>query len=270
MSMDQKQQCRFFLLRYVPDPVKSEFVNFGLVLLPPTGPPEVRFTRDLSALQCLDPSADLDLMAAFESDLRAQLAENSGPGNVLLQRIADSFSNAVQASETKVCLADSPAAEADLLARLYLEHSRPGRPRESSRREVIVQAMQSAFEATGVWRLMQHRIAASAYTHAGDPLRIDCGYGVPGRIRMFHALSLQSDSSSAKALAYTFPRMAEGMRRQTGMDAELTAVIDQQPEPAEDAVLFGMEVLRQQSIAVVQVPQLAALATRAARDLGIG
>ena len=35
--MAPKQQCRFFLLRYVPDAVKNEFVNVGLVLLPDAG-----------------------------------------------------------------------------------------------------------------------------------------------------------------------------------------------------------------------------------------
>jgi len=270
VSMSEKQHCRFFLLRYVPDAVKTEFVNFGLVLLPPAGPAEVRFTRDFSTLQGLDPAADLDLLAALEADLRRQLAETSGPGDMLLQRIGDSFSNGVQASEMKACLADSPAQEADLLARIYLEHARFARTRESSRRDVILQGVQSAFEKTGVWRLMQHRIAASTYTHPGDPLRIDCGYGLPGRIKMFHAVSLQSDPNSAKVLAYTFPRMAEGMRRQTSMAAELTVVIDQQPEQPEDAVLFAMETLRQQSINLVQLAELPVIAATAAQDLGIG
>ncbi|MGH9568534.1 MAG: DUF3037 domain-containing protein, partial [Candidatus Angelobacter sp.] len=40
-----RQQCNFFLLRYVPDTVKNEFVNVGLVLLPEAGIPEIRFTH---------------------------------------------------------------------------------------------------------------------------------------------------------------------------------------------------------------------------------
>ncbi len=31
--MGDMKQCDFFLLRYVPDAVKEEFVNFGVVLL---------------------------------------------------------------------------------------------------------------------------------------------------------------------------------------------------------------------------------------------
>ena len=31
--MKERRQCEFFLLRYVPDAVKDEFVNVGVVLL---------------------------------------------------------------------------------------------------------------------------------------------------------------------------------------------------------------------------------------------
>ncbi|MGH9564732.1 MAG: DUF3037 domain-containing protein, partial [Candidatus Angelobacter sp.] len=46
-----RQQCNFFLLRYVPDTVKNEFVNVGLVLLPEAGIPEIRFTHDWSRVR---------------------------------------------------------------------------------------------------------------------------------------------------------------------------------------------------------------------------
>ncbi|HEY2392250.1 MAG TPA: DUF3037 domain-containing protein, partial [Candidatus Angelobacter sp.] len=46
--MAGKTQCRFFVLRYAPDAVKNEFINIGLVLLPPAGGAQVRFTRDWS------------------------------------------------------------------------------------------------------------------------------------------------------------------------------------------------------------------------------
>jgi len=44
--MTPKLQCQFFVLRYAPDAIKNEFVNIGLVLLPPGGAAEVRFTHD--------------------------------------------------------------------------------------------------------------------------------------------------------------------------------------------------------------------------------
>src|SRR5207249_10746073 len=79
--MIDRQQCEFFLLRYVPNPVRDEFVNIGVVLLD-TGQQvksgiksaEVRFTRDWRRVRCLDPEADLETLGALESDVRARLA----------------------------------------------------------------------------------------------------------------------------------------------------------------------------------------------------
>ena len=51
--MADLRQLEFFLLRYVPDAVKDEFVNIGVVMLEPgangAGFADVRFTRDWRA-----------------------------------------------------------------------------------------------------------------------------------------------------------------------------------------------------------------------------
>jgi len=126
--MTEKTQCRFFVLRYAPDAVKNEFVNVGLVLMPPAGSAQVRFTRDWSRVLCLDPEADVEVLQALEADLRDKLREMNGDHDFILRRIQDSFSNAVQTTEFQACLADSPAAEADELARLYLDRPRRRQP----------------------------------------------------------------------------------------------------------------------------------------------
>src|SRR5262249_6360596 len=118
LDMAARLQCRFFLLRYAPDAVKNEFVNIGLVLLPPAGSAEVRFTRDWSRVRCLDPQADIEVLEALEADLREKLREMNGDHEFILRRIQDSFSNALQPTEFQGCLAESPAREADELARL--------------------------------------------------------------------------------------------------------------------------------------------------------
>ena len=53
------KQCEFFLLRYVPDVVKGEFVNLGVVLLEEgdDGFTGVRFPRDWRRVRGLDPEA---------------------------------------------------------------------------------------------------------------------------------------------------------------------------------------------------------------------
>ncbi len=91
------RQCDFFLLRYVPDVVKGEFVNVGVVLLenasgdggPSAGSgqvfTDVRFTRDWRRVRCLDPEVDIELMESYEAELR-RLLESRVAGDHQLSR----------------------------------------------------------------------------------------------------------------------------------------------------------------------------------------
>lgn len=264
-----KTSCRFFLLRYAPDAVKNEFVNIGLVLLPPAGSAEVRFTHDWSRVNCLDPQADVEVLEALAADLREKLRAMNGDQELILRRIQDSFSNALQTSEFQGCLAESPAAEADELARLYLERPRRRQPRELSSRQAIYQKMQQEFESAGVWPLMWRTVPVARYTRSGDPLKIDCGYSPNGTVKLFHAVSLAADVNAAKILAFTFPQLAAGIRQAEGKQAQLTAVVDDDLPADDDAVSFARETLEHQAINIASVSRMPAIAAQAARELGI-
>jgi hypothetical protein len=268
--MAPKQQCKFFVLRYAPDAIKNEFVNIGLVLLPPSGAAEVRFTHDWARVRCLDPQADIELLEAIEADLREKLREMNGDHKFILRRIQDSFSNALQPSEFQGCLAESPAAEADELARLYLDRPRRRQPRELSTRQAIYQRMRSEFESAGVWPLLWRDVPVSRYTRSGDPLKIDCGYSPNGAVKLFHAVSLGTDVNAAKILAFTFPQLAEGIRKAEGKRAELTAVVEDDLPADDEPVNFARETLQQHSITIAAAAELPRIAATAARELGIG
>ena len=126
-------QCEFFLLRYVPDLVKDEFINIGVVLSESqTNFADVRFTTDWSRARCLSAQADIEMLEAVHSDVRRLLAEGGASRERIFKVITDSFSNTIQLSPVKACLAQSPQAEIEQLAKLYLESARPkrtGRPR---------------------------------------------------------------------------------------------------------------------------------------------
>ncbi|MGZ4859248.1 MAG: DUF3037 domain-containing protein [Candidatus Angelobacter sp.] len=269
--MTDRLQCRFFVLRYAPDAVKNEFINVGLVLLPPAGGAQVRFTRDWSRVLCLDPEADVEMLQALEKDLRDQLREMNGDHDLILRRIQDSFSNAIQPSEFQACLAASPMAEADELARLYLERPRRRQQtREPGARLAIVGRMRSEFEAAGVWPLMEEKIPVSRYTRSGDPLKIDCGYSPNGTVKLFHAVALNSDVNAAKVLAFSFPQLAQGIRKAEGKQALLTAVVEDNLPSDDEAVNFARETLEQSAIRIAPVSAMSDIAAAAARELGIG
>jgi len=267
--MTPRLPCRFFLLRYAPDAIKNEFVNIGLVLLPLGGAAEVRFTRDWSRVRCLDPQADLEMLEALEAELREKLREINGGHDSILRRIQGSFSNALQPSEIQGCLADSPAAEADSLARLYLERPRPPRPRELSARQDILKRMRAEFESAGIWPLLWHNVPVSRYTGDGDPFKIDCGYSPNGTVKLFHAVALAADVNSAKVLAFTFPRLREGILRTEGKQALLTAVVEDDLPAEEERVQFARDTLEKHAIHVARAAELPQLAAAAARELGV-
>lgn len=260
-------KCNFFLLRYVPDAVKNEFVNIGLVLLPQGGEPELRFTHDWSRVQCLDSEADLDVLKAMEAELRDQLRGVNGDREAILRRIQDSFSNALQPSEFKACLAESPAVEADTLAQMYLERHRRPSQRQPSTRQMIRQRMQKAFESVRVWQLMNKEIAVEKYTRKGDPLKIDCGYSPNGTVKLFHALAIETDPNSAKVLAFSFPRLSEGIQKAEEKRVELTAVTGDDLPGEDEAVAFALETLQQQHIGIARLSQMPQIAESAAREL---
>jgi hypothetical protein len=270
----ERRQCEFFLVRYVPDPVKNEFVNIG-VLLREQGQAEktvVRFTRDWSRVRCVDPEADVAMLEALEEEIRRRLVEQ---GATTMKVLEDSFSNGVQVTSAKGCLAESLPAEIEELMRLYVEPRKRQATARRSGRQAIHSKMRNQFERVGVWDLMRKRIAAARYTRPGDPLRIDCGYRPNGVVRMFHAVSLDGDLELAKVLAFSAPLIREGMARVEQATLELTAVIEPLAElrgaaDDEDRVTqyrFAVETMEQQAIRVLTTSDLPRVAETAQREL---
>src|SRR5437879_2302631 len=125
--MADLKQCEFFLLRYVPDAVKDEFVNIGVVLMGPgagsAGYADLRLTKDWSRVKCIDPAADIEMLEAMEAEIRGQLTSATNR-ETILKKLDDSFSNLVQVTGKKACLTESPEVEIESLAKLYLESNR--------------------------------------------------------------------------------------------------------------------------------------------------
>ncbi len=273
--MQERLQCEFSLIRYVPDVVKGEFANIGVVLRE-AGRDEtatVRFTRDWSRVRCLDPDADVELLEALEAEIAqrlqagVELRVNARP---VLETLEDSLSNSVQLTEMRGTLAESLPAEMEQLRRMYVEPLKaPAGRRRASGRQAIVSSMRDAFEAAGVWRLMRKKIAAATYTQPGDPLKIDCGYR-NGKVRMFHAVSLESDVEGAKGFAYSAEALRSGVQRAEGLELELTAIVERIASVADQEQYgFGIRAMEQEEIRVLTVADLGRVAETAKRELRV-
>jgi hypothetical protein len=266
--MAEKRKLEFFLLRYVPDAVKDEFVNIGLVMVEAGanggGFADVRFTRDWRRVRCLDPQADVEMLEALEREIRGQLA---GDRATLLRRLEDSFSNVIQLSPAKGCLAEDPAREMEAMAQMYLETARVAGPREASGRQKILATMREAWERAGVLRLLSP-VPVAAYTRAGDPFKFDFGYRVGGEIKLFHAVSLKASVDAAVTLAARYPKIAEGMlRAKDPIAPALTAVVDDELDRKKDEIGFALGMMEENQIRVAAAAEMAGIAEAARVEL---
>jgi hypothetical protein len=276
----ERVQCEFFLIRYVPDVVKGEFTNIG-VLLREAGRDNsavVRFTRDWSRVKCMDADVDVGLLEALEGEIGARLrvAGDDAPGiKPVMEILEDTLANSVQMTEVKACLAESLPAEIEQLMKMYVEPLKVKTERKRTGRAAIAGAMRTEFERAGVWGLMRKRIAASLYTRAGDPMKIDCGYRPNGVIRMFQAVSLEGDVEAAKGLAYSAPQLMEGVQRVETARLELTAIVEplrlvsDTEDEAMERYRFGVEAMERREIRVVTVNDLARVAETARVELRV-
>jgi Protein of unknown function (DUF3037) len=292
----ERRPCEFRLLRYVPDAVRNEYIHIGVILREraslrsespgagsaspwPVGaetrpePITIRFTRDWRRVRCLDPHVDTALLEGMETELRRRF-EDEPDGN-LMRLLGESLSLSVQMTEPKAYLAESIPAGVEELMRLYVDPPPRERLPRLSGRAAIQQRMRAEFERAGVWDLMSKRIAASIYTRPGDPLKIDCGYRPNGKIRMFHAVSMEPGVEMAKVLAFSAAGLRAGVKRIDKAELELTAVIepaarlgatDEEPERLE-MYRFGVETMEEHHIRVLTTSDMERVAETARREM---
>jgi hypothetical protein len=271
--MADRRQLEFFLLRYVPDAVKDEFVNIGVVMVEAgAGAAEnrfadVRFTRDWRRVRCLDPQADVEMLAAMEREIRGQLA-TAQDREALLRRLEDSFSNVIQLSPAKGCLAEDPAREIETMASIYLEVAKVGGKREASGRQRILGKMRDAFERAGVAKFVLP-VPVAPYTRPGDPFQFDFGYRVKGEIKLFQAVSLKAGVDAAVLLAARYPRIVSVMAKMTEATPGLTAVIDDDLDRGQESVQFALNMIEEEKIRIAMVAEMPAIAEVTRRELRV-
>ena len=231
MSDSERLRYTYSLIRYVPDPIRGEFVNIGVLLQEEHMPEhvELSFTKDWSRVRCVDRDADVAMLQAFGSDIQKILKE--APDS--LQRFRDSFSNGLQMTEPKGCLAESPKAKLEQLMSMFVESIKVPKAQRLSGRGHLQSQMREAFKRESVLEYMKRRIAVSDYTEQkGNPLMIDFGYQPDGIIRMFQAVSLLGEIDAATSLSFSVSALEEGVRKVAQAGLELTAIV----EPVEQAL----------------------------------
>jgi hypothetical protein len=267
----EKRKLEYFLLRYVPDAVKGEFVNFGLVAVEDRGKAreliDVRFTRDWGRVRGLDPQADVDVLEKLQAEIRQEIGRILDQAT-LWKRMQDSFSNLIQVSPVLVAASIGEVVEevADV-ARIYLESPKAPRTREPAGRQKILETMRDEFEKAGVLGMLR-AVPAEPYTKAGDPFEFDFGYNTGKEIKLFQAVSMRASVDSAVMLAARYPKIAPVMAQMTSTIPLLTAVVEEGLDLGRDEVRFAVEMMEESSITVAEVKEMPEIAKVARRELG--
>src|SRR5580693_3102873 len=122
--MAERKPFEFFLLRYVPDAAREEFVNIGLVMTESGGDgggfAGVHFTQDWRRARCLNPDVDVEVLDALGREIQRRIA--SVQDRVLMvHEMMDRYSNAIQISPVRQVLTEDPARELKDLASTLVE-----------------------------------------------------------------------------------------------------------------------------------------------------
>ena len=261
--------CAYHVVRYLPNLVRDEWVNIGILLFDPANGRILRRMMEepgeFARVRRLHPGADEDLLRRLPEEFDAQFAAGAGagadpglPGNgwaaANLGRLEQTLSNAVQLSAQKGLLAADLDAELDRLYRDHVEPPRYSRVFEDlATRNAIRTRANQVFRSTGIWPRLERRIHVAEFTFAGDPLRVDYAYRRNGTRGFVQALPLGRDPAQAKVLAFT----ADAIRAKIPK-SEFIAVTEVEPRPQDNPRhRFVTGLLEERQIPVVPLARLA-------------
>jgi len=274
--MADLKQLEFYVLRYVPYVVNGDSISIGVLLVEPRpngfGFADLRMTSDWRRVHCFDKQVDVELLQSLEADIRMQLQHSQDVG-VLLHKLEDSFANLIQMSPRKVCLAEDPARELEMLYSLYLEpqlEAATAANRPKSEHAMIRAGIEDALTRAGIWALRIEKVRAAEYTKKkGDKLLFDFGFVIGPEVRFFQAVPLKTNFNQAIAVntAHHFPKVADCIHAINGTRASLTAVVSDDLDRTNPDIEFALDAFKDNNVRVERVADMPSIANETRRDL---
>jgi hypothetical protein len=257
---------RYRILRYMPNPIRDEWVNIGVFMEEANGlrqsirvieePPEIARVRRLH------PNADETYLRLLPSEFDAIFKAPRIDGVSVFAKVEQTLSNVLQFTPATGVLAEDFEAEFE---RLYREQvAPPARGRSGiveSARGWIKARLDDVLRRHRVPRL-ERRIPVEEFTEPGDSFRFDYGYrnGVRG---FLHAVALGRDPAQAKVLAYTAGRV-----RARIPNCEFTAITETGPSDGDRRHTFVARLFEDNGIGVVPLNRVEKFAEELRQRLG--
>ena len=260
MSETNPQTLSYRILRYTPNLIRDEWINVGVLL---ANPADKRIEARLIAqdaeyarVRRLHPAADLDLLRAFGSQFENQIQEANGGRGEFMDKVEQTFSNALQFSPPRgVEAADFPSE----LERLYEAHVAPPVYKREGMfewgRGFIRRRLRDIFRKSGILEKMAKSVRVEEFTELGDPMRVDYAYRKNGTRGFLQTLSLERDLGQAKVLAYTAERIRAKLT-----STEFAAITELEPAMENPQHQFVARLLAEQQIRVVPLSRAAGFA----------
>jgi hypothetical protein len=275
--MAERKPYEFFLLRYVPNVVREEFVNIGLVMTQRGGAGGFAgsyFTKNWKRAQWLHPDIDVEMLESIGHDIQNRVADVQSLA-LLLHELNDQYSNAIQISEVRQCLTEDPARELKELASTLVEMSwsqqavDPAKTQGKAGRRWLRSQMQAAFWAQGLQGFVQPDLPASPYTNEADDFTIDFGYVTGKEIKLFQAVSLVDIGQESRMFPLRVAKIAStmpGIRTETPI---FTAVAEDEYDAKNKDVERILAFMKAEEIQVRHVREMPEIARRARIELGV-
>jgi Protein of unknown function (DUF3037) len=257
---------RYRVLRYMPNVVRDEWVNIGVVLeeagdraaagmAAPVTRRAIRVIEDeteIVRLRRIHPSVDENLLRQLAAELESGL-RGAGPlPAALIERLDRTLSNAIQfGPHVGLLAADFDAA----LDRLYREQvERPPSERAGileNTRSWIRARLNDVFGRHRLLSKLERGVRVEEFTQRGDPMRLDYAYRANGARGYLQAVVLGRDPAPAKLFAYTAARI-----RAIAKGSEFTAVTDEDFSAANPRHNFVARLFAGEQIAVVPLNRI--------------
>ena len=291
---DWKHKCELKQLMCQPNPLRPDRVTIGYVLrdVNPDAPRvEVRFAKNLSAVRCIYPDADIEAIEGTLLEMESVL-KNVTDFEQHLSHMSPEFPADFELLSGGALLTDDFEKELFLLEGQFLKglkrtarggdatgplaetelDNEPGFEREVDPvgRPYLKRKMQEAFARVGIGSLLASDIPVSEYTFQGDLLKIDFGFRrSESKYRMMHAASVVTGLAQTAVFCLSWPSIKTGVERQFADGAEMIAIIEDSRFNQSASAKKAQQWMIDNGIDVRPVSEVALLAEEARRELGL-
>jgi hypothetical protein len=261
---DHRKTCTYHLVRYVPDLLRDEWINVGVLLHDRArNSLRCRFLEEpaeMARLRRLHPEADQQVLRSLPAMFDALLASPDTEIERLIEKLDSTLSNVLQLSPQRAVLSEDTSGEVD---RIYAAQVAPpaSRSRESAMRPDTRAGLHAraseSFRRAGILTRLERGVRAEPFTFRGDTFRIDYAYRSNGTRGFIQALPLLRDAHLPKSLAFT----AERVRAQAP-GARFHAISEDAPWEMAERYRSVVGFLREQQVEVVPLAELAGFTER--------